>query len=140
MGVMPHALRAVAAAALTIDGYVHLELADRYSSVASFIISEGALFRTEAGAAILAALLVLFWRRRAGDTFAYLTAAAGLTALLLYRYLDPGALGPLPDMYEPIWFASKVWALIGQAAAILALTPLLAARPRPHGRDTLGNG
>ncbi|MEU2956336.1 hypothetical protein [Streptomyces xanthochromogenes] len=140
MGVMPHALRAVAAAGLAIDGYVHLELADRYSYVASFIISEGVLFRAEAAAAILAALLVLFRRRRAGDTFAWLTAAAGLTALILYRYLDPGSLGPLPDMYEPIWFASKVWSLIGQAAAILALTPLIAARPRPRGGGTARTG
>ncbi|WP_205380437.1 hypothetical protein [Streptomyces sp. MBT27] len=130
-------MRGAAAAGLAVDAYVHLELAHRYSPIASSILSEGALFRIEA-AAIFAALLVVFWRHRAGDAFAWLTAAAGLAAILFYRYIDPGSLGPLPDMYEPIWFTSKVWALIGQAIAITALTALIAARRRTHSGQRLG--
>lgn len=133
MTVLSLALRGVAAAGLAVDAYVHLNLAHHYDPVASSVISQGTLFRIEAAAAILAALLVLFWRHRPGDAFAWLTAAAGLAAILFYRYVDPGALGPLPDMYEPIWFADKVWALIGQGVAIAALTPLLAGRRRTPG-------
>ncbi|TDU03389.1 hypothetical protein EDD99_1811 [Streptomyces sp. 846.5] len=132
MASMPMVLRGTAAAGLAVDAYIHLKLAHQYSLVASSTISEGTLFRIEAAAAIIAALLVLFWRHRTGDAFAWLTATAGLAAILFYRYADPGALGPLPDMYEPIWFADKVWALIGQAVAIAALTPLIAGRRRPH--------
>ena len=119
------ALRTVAAAGLAVDAYVHLKLAHRYDPITSSVISQGTLFRIEAVAAIVAIALVLLWRRRAGDAFAWLTAAAGFAAILLYRYANPGALGPLPNMYEPIWYADKVWALIGQAAAVAALTPLI---------------
>jgi hypothetical protein len=133
MSAQPIVLRGAAAAGLAVDAYIHLKLAHQYSPVTSSFISEGTLFRIEGAAAIIAALLVLFWRHRAGDLFAWLTAAAGLAAILLYRYTDPGALGPLPDMHEPIWFTDKVWALIGQAVAFAALTPLIARRRRPHG-------
>ncbi|MCZ4103853.1 hypothetical protein O3W51_48270, partial [Streptomyces sp. H39-C1] len=61
--------------------------------------------------------------------------AAGLAAIRSYRYAGPGALCPLPGMYEPIYFADKVGALIGQAVAIAALTPLIAGQRRPHGGD-----
>ncbi|WP_051944393.1 hypothetical protein [Streptacidiphilus rugosus] len=126
-------LRGTAAAGLAVDASIHLKLAHQYAPVASSTINEGTLFRIEATAAIVAALLVLLWRHRFGDRFAWLTAAAGLAAILFYRYADPGALGPLPDMYEPIWFTDKVWALLGQATALAALTPLIARRSRRHG-------
>ena len=131
MKAVPVVLRGAAAAGLAADGAIHLNLAHRYDPIASSI-SQGTLFRIEAAAAMLALLLVVAWRHRAGDVFAWLTAAAGLTAILFYRYTDPGSIGPLPDMYEPIWFAEKLWALIGQALAIAALTPLIVQRRRPH--------
>ncbi|SEK45312.1 hypothetical protein [Streptacidiphilus jiangxiensis] len=125
MNALRMALRVAAAAGLAVDAYVHLKLAHQYSAVASTTISEGTLFRIEGAAAIVAALLVLVWRHRLGDGFAWLTAAAGLAAIVFYRYIDPGALGPVPDMYEPIWFNDKVLALAGQALALAALTPLI---------------
>jgi len=134
MTVIPVALRAVAAAGLVVDAYIHLKLAHRYDPISSSVISQGTLFRIEAGAAILAAVLVVLWRRRAGDAFAWLTAAAGLAAILFYRYANPGAIGPLPNMYEPLWYADKVWALIGQGAAIVALTPLIIGPRRSHAK------
>ena len=133
MAVMSTVLRGLASAGLAVDAGIHLKLAHRYTPVASSTISEGMLFRLEAIAAIVALLLVVFWRHRAGDAFAWLTAAAGLAAIVLYRYADPGSLGPLPDMYEPIWFAEKFWAVAGQAVAIVALAPLIAL-PRWAGR------
>jgi hypothetical protein len=81
-------------------------------------------------AARLAALLVLVRRHRSGDLFAWTVAAAGIAAILLYRYTDVGAPGPFPDMYEPIWSADKVWALAGQALALVSLAWLLATARR----------
>jgi hypothetical protein len=127
MAVVRMILRCTAAAGLAVDAAVHAKLADQYDAV-SASISQGTLFRIESGAAALAVVLVLAWRKPAADVFAWLTAAAGLAALLVYRYINVGAFGPFPDMYEPIWFTDKVWALIGQAIAVLALTPLIARR------------
>ncbi|WP_308376596.1 hypothetical protein [Streptomyces sp. ISL-99] len=107
-----------------MDAYVHAHLADRYDAV-SATISQGTLFRIEAALAALAALLVLVWRRAPADAFAWLVAAGGLAALLVYRYVDVGELGPLPNMYEPIWFSDKNIVVAAQALTIAAATGLL---------------
>jgi hypothetical protein len=133
-GRVPRAVaRVVAAAALAVDAYVHAKLADQYDPITSHI-SQGNLFRVEAGLASLAALLVLVWRRPLGDAFAWLVAAGGLFALMLYRYVDVGKLGPLPDMYEPIWSNDKKLAAGAQIVAIVALSLLLLTRSRPRRR------
>ncbi|QMU77656.1 hypothetical protein GXW83_20120 [Streptacidiphilus sp. PB12-B1b] len=127
-------LRVIAAVGLAIDAGVHAKLAPQYDAV-TVHVSQGTLFRIEAGVAALAVLLVLLWRRPLGDLFALLTAAGGLAALLVYRYVDVGTLGPFPNMYEPVWFTDKVWAVVGQVLALVALVPLLAIpvrRPRPR--------
>lgn len=109
------ALRLVTAAALAVDAYVHADLAPDYDFTHASI-SQGALFRVEAGAASLAALLVLLaGRRLLVWAFAFLVAAAGLFAVLLYRYVDVGAFGPFPDMYEPLWYAEKTRSAIAEA-------------------------
>ena len=100
-------LRVLTAAALAVDAYVHADLAPSYDFTHASI-SQGTLFRAEAAAASLAALLVLVaGRRLLVWAFAFLVAAAGITAVLLYRYVDVGAFGPFPDMYEPVWYAEK---------------------------------
>ncbi|MFD9128418.1 hypothetical protein [Kitasatospora sp. NPDC059571] len=126
------ALRVLAAAGLAVDAAVHANLAEQYDGV-SASVSQGDLFRVEAAAASLAVLLVLLWRRRLGDLFALATALAGLAAILLYRYVDVGAIGPLPNMYEPLWFSDKLLAFWAQAVAAAALVPLVLVpyrRPR----------
>ncbi|MFE2463217.1 hypothetical protein [Streptomyces sp. NPDC059402] len=123
------AARVLAAAGLAVDAYVHAHLADRYDAVAASI-SQGTLFRVEAALAALAALLVLVWRRLPGDLFAALVAAGGLALLLVYRYVDIGELGPVPDMYEPVWYGEKEVTVLAQAVAVLATLYLLLVRPR----------
>ncbi|MFI6697722.1 hypothetical protein ACIBJC_01890 [Streptomyces sp. NPDC050509] len=134
------AARLLAAAGLAVDAYLHARLADRYDTV-SAVVSQGDLFRVEAGLAALAALLVLVWRRVPGDVFAWLVAAGGLALLLVYRYVDVGTLGPVPDMYEPVWFGEKRLTVVAQAVAVLATIFLLCTYPRggAHARrDRLG--
>jgi len=52
-------------------------------------------------------VLIIGWRvtlgRRADWLGAFFVAASALGAVLLYRYVDVGTIGPLPDMYEPTW-------------------------------------
>jgi hypothetical protein len=131
--VLRGAARLLAAAGLAVDAYVHAHLAGRYDAVTESI-SQGTLFRIEAGLAALAALLVLIWRRPAPDFFAWLVAAGGLALLLVYRYVDVGTLGPVPNMYEPLWTTDKRLSAIAQAVAVLATVFLLFSRPRTPGR------
>lgn len=114
------------AAGLGYDGYVHFDLAGNFDANRS-MISQGMLFRVEAVAAVLAALLVLLIRHRAAASFAVLIAGSALGAVLLYRYVDLGALGPLPDMYEPSWYPEKAYSAIAEAAALVAAVALLSS-------------
>ncbi|MFF7158037.1 hypothetical protein ACIOC1_01565 [Streptomyces sp. NPDC088197] len=118
------AARLVAAAGLAVDAYVHAKLADQYDAV-SADISQGTLFRIEAGMASFAALLILVWRRPLSAALAWLVAAGGLFALMLYRYVNVGAHGPFPNMYEPVWFYDKKLAVWSQIVTIVMATGLL---------------
>ncbi|MER5312642.1 hypothetical protein ABT034_33250 [Streptomyces sp. NPDC002773] len=122
-------LRVLAAAGLAVDAYLHAHLAERYDAV-SATISQGTLFRIEAALAALAALLVIVWRSTLADAFAWTVAAGGLAALLLYRYVDVGELGPLPNMYEPAWFTDKNIVVAAQVVALITTTLLLLTRRR----------
>ncbi len=118
-GLTSWTLRLLTAAGLAVDAYTHADLAQTYDPVRQSI-SQGDLFRIEAGASALAALLLLLTARRAAWAFAFLVAASGLGAILLYRYVNVGTLGPLPNMYEPLWFPEKTAAAIAEAAATVA--------------------
>ncbi|MGK4578663.1 hypothetical protein [Kitasatospora sp. HPMI-4] len=113
-------LQVVTAAALAVDAYIHADLAPAYDPVGQQI-SQGTLFRIEAAAASLAALLVLLLgRRRPVWAFTFLVSISALGAVLLYRYVDVGAIGPLPDMYEPTWFPEKIASAVAVAVAAAA--------------------
>ncbi|MEW1656048.1 hypothetical protein [Streptomyces sp. NPDC093707] len=122
-------VRILAAAGLVVDAWVHARLAGPYDAVDAGL-SQGMLFRVEAGLAALAALLVLVWRRPLGDAFAFLVAAGGLALLALYTTVDLGQFGPVPDMYYPVWTGDKKLAAAGQAVAALATGFLLLTRLR----------
>ncbi len=109
-------LRVLVAAALAVVAYTHADLAPIYSGIRA-TVSEGQLFTAMTVAASVAALVVLVVGRRTGFALAFLVAAAALGAILLYRYVDVGQLGPLPNMYEPAWFPEKTTAAIAAAAA-----------------------
>ena len=113
---------------LGADAYVHWNLApgfDTLSSTASPHISQGELFRLEAGLAVMAGLLVILTRHRLAAMLAFLIAAGGLGAVLLYGYVDVGAFGPLPDMYDPIWYPEKTISVIAEAVSAVAAICLL---------------
>lgn len=134
------ALRLLAATGLVYDAYVHLHLAGPFDAVRG-TISQGTLFRLEAILAVLAAVLLLVLPRRLSYAFGFLVAAGGFGAVVLYRYVDVGPLGPLPDMYEPSWYPEKTSSAVAEAAAALLLVVLIvrsrsAATREPTGAAT----
>jgi hypothetical protein len=123
----------IAAAGLAIQAYVHFDLASQYDVIKSSVLSQGDLFRAEATVAIIAAVAVLLRPRRYTAAFAFVVAAAGTAAVLVYQYVNIGAFGPIPNMYDPVWFPKKtlsVWAEGIAAVAALALLTMLHAETR----------
>lgn len=113
------AARVVVAAGLAIDAYVHLSLAPTYAE-AGGLINESVLFRAEAAAALLAAAAVAVTGRRVCYLTGFAVAVSALAVMLVSRYVDLGAIGPFPDLYDPVWFPQKVLAAFAEGAAGLA--------------------
>lgn len=123
------ALRLLGAAGLAVDAYVHTDLAGRY--VTNGALSESTLFLLQAALAAAAALGVAVRGRRPEAAFGVIVAAAALGAVLLYRYVDVGAIGPLPNMYEPVWYTEKTISAIAEAVALVSCAALfLLGAPR----------
>ena len=118
-------LTLVVAAGLAIDAYVHLDLASTYDVVNTSTLSQGDLFRVEAALAIVAGVALLVRPRRYTAWFAFLVSAGGVAAVLVYRWVDVGKLGPLPNMYEPYWYGEKTLSLVAEAIAAAAAAVLL---------------
>jgi hypothetical protein len=110
-------LRLVTAAMLAIDAYIHADLATRYDNNRHATLSQGDLFRIEAGVAAFAALLILVLATRVTWALAFVVAASALAAVQIYAHYDIGRIGPLPDMYEPLWYGEKARAAVAEAIA-----------------------
>lgn len=126
------AARVFTAAGLLVDAVVHLQLASGYQAAAPGGIGEGSIFRVEAVVAVLVALAVLIRPGRVVYAIAFVVAFSALAAVLLYRYVDVPALGPIPSMYEPVWFTAKTTTAVAEAVATIgAAAGLLSVRTRP---------
>jgi hypothetical protein len=117
------------AALLVVDAVVHLRDAGLYDQYRTSTLTEGAIFRAEAVAAIVVALAVLIWPRVLTFALAALVAASAVGAVLLYTYVDVGQLGPLPTMYEATWAPpGKVLSAVAEGAAtVVSLAGLVLA-------------
>jgi hypothetical protein len=125
-------LRVATATALGIVALIHWQNASAYDAVTP-TISQGQLFRAEAAVAVAVGLLVLVRPRPSSWLAALVVAASALAAVLLYRYVDGGSFGPVPDMYENTWqVPGKPLSAYAEAAAIvLAGLGLLTHRKHP---------
>ena len=124
-------LTVVVLAGLAVDVFVHFDLASSYAGVKSSTLNQGDLFRAEAILALIAGIALLVRPRRYTAAFAFLVTAGGTAAVLLYRYVNVGAFGPFPNMYENIWYPEKTlsaWAEGIAAVAALALLLVLQVR------------
>jgi hypothetical protein len=124
-------LRLLVAGGLAIDAYVHWNFAGDMAFVTGGGIGGDTLFRLQAVVAALAGLLVLARARRWTFGVAFLVAASALGAVVFYTFADIGALGPVPAMYDPSWYAEKTVSAAGEAvAAVAALVGFLTVRRR----------
>jgi hypothetical protein len=133
-------LRVATATAMGIVALIHWQNASAYDAVTASI-SQGELFRAEAALAVAVGLLVLVRPRPSSWLAALAVAASALAAVLLYRYVDVGSLGPLPDMYENTWqVPGKLLSAYTEAAAIgLAGLGLLTHRGPGPNRSVSGS-
>ena len=113
-------LALLAAIPFVIDALVHAINASSYDPTGGGLITEGNLFRAEAVAAGVIALLLLVRPTRVAWMAALAVAATALAAVVLYRYVDVGAIGPIPNLYEPTWVApGKLLSAVAEAFAVL---------------------
>ncbi|MHA7299565.1 hypothetical protein, partial [Pseudarthrobacter sp. MDT3-1] len=110
-------LRVGVAAALVVSAVIHVQLAPGYQQAAPGGIGQGTLFLVQAGAAVLAAVFVLVTGSRAAFAAAAAVGLSSLAAVILYRYVQVPAIGPMPSMYEPVWYAAKVLSAVAEAVA-----------------------
>jgi hypothetical protein len=135
VGAVQRALAVATAVLLAIDAYVHFHDAHFYDPAATSTLSEGNLFRAQAIAAVVVAVALLVRPHPVVWAVAVLVTASAVGAVLLYRYVDVGTLGPLPDLYEPTWAvpgksASAVAEGLGTLLAIIGFVVAVWTRPR----------
>ena len=129
---------------LAIDAYLHATSAALHDPRHAGFLTAGNFFRFETAVRALVALLVLIRPARWSLVAALAVAATGLGTVILYRYVNVGPIGPIPNLYEPSWhvpgklasaFAGGIvvvlsaagLALIARSRAMRAATPRLAA-------------
>jgi hypothetical protein len=117
-------LVAVTVVGLGIDAYTHFDLASLYSH-STTSITQQQLFYVEAVLAIVVAVALLFRVNLWTALAALLVSAGGLALLLLYRYVNVGTIGPIPNMYEPLWYDEKSVCAWFEAVAAIASAALL---------------
>ena len=129
------ALRLGVVVALVVDAVVHWRLATGYDVAFPGGIGGGAVFRIEAVVAVLVALLLVYTGNRLAWAAAFAVLASAFVAVVLYRYVEVPQLGPIPSMYEPIWFAEKTISAVAEGVgALLAAAGLVLAGRRRSDR------
>ena len=122
--------RLLGAAALAISSYVHLHGAHFYSSLGDSI-TQADLFYVQGIVAALVALWVLATGNRWAWVAVALVGAASFAAVMVYRYVDVGSIGPIPNMYEPTWQTNqKLLSAYAEAAAVVIAVVALLSRSR----------
>jgi hypothetical protein len=101
--------------------------------VKSSVLTQRDVFRVEAALAIIAAFALVVRPRHWTALIAFLVSAGGFSAVLVYQYVNVGAIGPLPNLYDPAQYPEKtlsVWADGIAAVAALVLLVLMHLRIR----------
>lgn len=135
-GPVSLALTVLAVLGLAYDAKAHLHLAHVYDAVGT-TITQGALFRVEAVAAIVVAVALLVLDDRRVWLLAGLVGLAGVVAVVLYRYVQVPAIGPIPSMYEPTWYPEKTYSAYAEGLVAVAAVIREALRSRTGARPTV---
>lgn len=123
-------LRVLTSAMLVIDAVIHLQQAANYQLAAPGGIGAGNIFRIEAMFAILAAAFVLLRASRLSFFVALVVAGSAFAAVLVYRYVDIAGFGPIPSMYEPVWFPAKTFSAVAEGIGALSAAVAIALLSR----------
>ncbi|MFD0688131.1 hypothetical protein [Actinomadura fibrosa] len=137
MGIL---LRLLVAAGLAVDAWIHWRFAPDMApgkNAPSGTIAGDDLFRAQAIAAVVAAVLVLAWASKWTYAIAFVVAASAAGAVLAYYWWDFGRIGPIPRMYDPSWYSDKTISLAGEVvAALAALAGFFTVGDRERRRST----
>jgi len=131
-------LRVLSAGALAVSGYVHLHLAHRYGYPGT-ITGEQLFIAQGVTALVLAAAILVTGNRWVWAAGAAL-GLASFAAVMTYRYVDLGAIGPLPNMYDATWKPSPEKMLSAIAEITVPLCFVLAMAAGHLRRDVAGRG
>jgi hypothetical protein len=131
------------ATTMAVDAYVHLHDAAFYDLVGTGVVSQGTLFRAEGAIALATALVLLIWPRPISWAVSVVVAGSAFGAVMLYTYVKFGAVGPLPNMFEPTWALpgklTSAWAEgIGTSLALVGLFLSVGHLRRGGSPPTLG--
>ena len=124
-GVLGVVLRALVVIGLLIDAAVHIHLAPEYGLAFPGGVGGDTLFYAQAAVAAIVAVGVLVWNRRPMYAVAFLVALSAFAAVVISRYVEIPAFGPLPAMYEPIWYLEKAVSAVAEGIAALSALALL---------------
>jgi len=113
-------LRVLAVAALGVSAYIHIDLAHLYKTLGDDI-TQAQLFYAQGIVASVVGLWLLVTGHRVAWWAAALVGAASFAAVMLYRYVDVGAIGPIPNMHDASWLPSpdKAISAVAEAAVVV---------------------
>ena len=131
--------RVAGAVLLAVSAWKHLELAPSYDAAQGTALTVGDLFRVQGVLALLLGVALLVRDRWWAWTAAAAAMAASLLAVLASVYVQVDPIGPLPTLYEPVWYADKTLTAYAEGAfVVLAAVRLvvwrLRSRPVSSGR------
>lgn len=137
-------LRVLAAAGLAVSAWIHIDLAHLYKSLGD-TITQADLFYAQGAVAAAVALWLLVTGMRTAWWAAALVGAGSFAAVMVYRYVDVGAIGPIPNMHDASWLPSPDKAISAVAEAAVVVLWLLyetvsAARARQAARAPVPAG
>jgi hypothetical protein len=121
-------LRFAALAALATSGYIHLNLASRYSFGPA--ITQGQLFIIQGVVAILIGLWLVIRDSWPSWVAAALLMASSCAAVVISTVHQIPAIGPLPSLYEPVWYTEKTISAFVEGAFVLLVLARFALRRR----------
>ncbi len=130
------AVRLLVSSSLAVDAYVHSDLAHTYAEVTDGI-GEGNLFRVDAVAAAVTAAAALFIANRLAYGMAFILGVSAAVLAVVATHMQVGPFGPIPDLYDPIWYSEKLVSVIAESiAAAGAIGGLLILRRRSRTEAT----
>jgi hypothetical protein len=120
-------LTLIAVVGLVVDAVVHFDLASNFANVKTSTLSQADIFRVESTVALIVAAALLLIPRRSTALAVFAVAASATVAVVLYRYVDVGKIGPIPNMYDPYWEPVGKWlSAVAEIVAALSSAALVA--------------